>query len=60
MEIEPQDFINDLYSRLMEEGYKIHEIDQMDMRQFMEVLAHRYKDAKKPKAQYIDQLPCFG
>ncbi|ERN54325.1 hypothetical protein A33I_07865 [Alkalihalophilus marmarensis DSM 21297] len=43
-----------LYLTLMEQGYKLHEIDQMDARYYFE-LNKSYKKKEKQEA-YIDEI----
>jgi len=46
------DNIKEFYQTLMEQGYKPHEIDQMDIHYFLELVAKK----NEPKKVFIDQI----
>lgn len=45
-----RDYIENLYLALLEEGWKIHEIDQMDLLHFLDLTIRRAKQTKKQDA----------
>ena len=54
-----QDFIYSTYNSLLDAGWRMQEIDQMDMLGFLKVRAwnsNRAKEKTAPKARYIDEV----
>ena len=54
-----QDFIFSTYNSLLDAGWRMQEIDQMDMLGFLQVRAwtsNRAKEPAAPKARYIDEV----
>ena len=54
-----QDFIFSTYNSLLDAGWRMQEIDQMDMLGFLKVRAwnsNRAKEQAMPKARYIDEV----
>ena len=54
-----QDFIFSTYNSLLDAGWRMQEIDQMDMLGFLKVRAwnsNRAKEKAAPKARYIDEV----
>lgn len=49
-----------MYLNLLNQGWKLHDIDQMDIQYFMELRAHEIKK-QQPSNEivYIDQLGIF-
>lgn len=52
------DFIYGIYSDLMENGWKMAEIDEMDMPGFLKIRAYQAKkeEKKKKPCKYIDEI----
>ena len=53
------DFIYSTYNSLLEDGWRVREIDEMDMLGFLRVRAwnlNRRKEQKAPKQRYIDEV----
>ena len=53
------DFIYSTYNSLLESGWRMDEIDRMDMPGFLRVRAwhaRREQDKKKPRRRYIDEV----
>ncbi|SDY69589.1 hypothetical protein SAMN05444416_107101 [Thermoactinomyces sp. DSM 45892] len=50
------DFIHDIYTNLMQQGYKLQEVEGIDIRLYFRLLAHQTK-VNKPQQVYIDQIP---
>jgi len=53
------DFVMSTYNSLLEEGWRMNEIDTMDMLGFLHIRAwklNRDKDKKKPRQRYIDEV----
>jgi hypothetical protein len=48
--------VNELYLNLIQQGWKLHEIDQMDMVFYMRLYAHVAKKQQKEEKVYIDQI----
>ena len=53
------DFIMSTYNSLLEDGWRMKEIDEMDMPGFLRVRAwkaNHERDKNEPRAAYIDQV----
>ena len=53
------EFINETYNSLLEGGWRMTEIDQMDMLGFLHIRAwnaNRTKAKKEPKSAFIDEV----
>ena len=53
------DFIYSTYNSLLEDGWRMKEIDEMDMPGFLRIRAwsaNREKAQKAPKARFIDEV----
>ena len=53
------DFIMSTYNSLLEDGWRMKEIDEMDMLGFLRVRAwkaNKEKEKKEPKTGYIDEV----
>lgn len=46
----------EFYGALMQQGYKLSEIDEMDVLYYLEVLKSTAKKAGKSKIQYLDDM----
>lgn len=58
-EVSPNDFMLSIYNDLMENGWTLPQIDEMDIFYYFEILAYRKRTQRdKPKAPrgYIDQV----
>ena len=50
--MDPQDFIDQFYLALIDKGWKLHEIDQMDMIYYLKLLKRKMITAQT----YIDEI----
>ncbi|MBE5799349.1 MAG: hypothetical protein E7321_05290 [Clostridiales bacterium] len=50
------DYIFSTYNALLDAGWRMHEIDQMDMIGYMKVRAWKARKEAEPKPAYIDEV----
>jgi len=55
-EISPEDFMLSIYSHLLEQGWTMKDIDEMDIFYYFKVLAYRKRTRNKAPKGYIDQV----
>lgn len=53
---DPSDFIKELYIGLIEQGWTMTDVDEMDILFYFELLAHKQKNKNSKQTGYIDQV----
>lgn len=58
-EVSPDDFMMSIYDNLLDSGWTLPEIDEMDIFNYFRLLAYRKKNKKKPGSSrkgFIDEV----
>ncbi|MCM3736450.1 hypothetical protein M3215_11600 [Bacillus cytotoxicus] len=51
-----KEFYDEMYLSLLKEGYKLHEIDAMDICYYIKLLNKNMEKKEKKRTGYIDQV----
>lgn len=52
----PMDFMKEVYLTLIEQGWTLNDIDEMDFFYYMDLLIFKSRKSKKRFRSYIDQV----